>query len=512
MEIRMYAFRKRINSTKRPTTKNELGQLSFLTECTLKDLTSVLTPQVALLFPEHQLSPAAYNYAYIPDFHRYYWVADIAFDRNRVIYTLSCDVLATYWETLKESTQYVLRSASNKNGKIVDTLYPTLADFKTGSMTIPGWSYNTLSNGYYVLGIINSNTNTYGAISYYVMTNAQFSALRNALMANYDYMQINDAEISAELQRAIINPFQYIVSCKWFPEKPPTIDAVTSITVGSWEFTGGTAFPLAASAYSTHSQNVTLPQHPQKARGEWLKQSPYTRYALSFPPFGIIELDNSKITTNSITIARRIDYVSGIGVLQITTPNSIDSGVTLLYQADCNIGIDIQLSQVSVANGILSDVTNVVGSVASSASAASAFGATGALFAGGASLITSSLQTNTFKGALTGAFANAAGQGSGIGTAIAAANSSLQTRGTNGSIAAYLETPGLFWKFSMIADADSSNLGYPLCARKKLSDLSGFTTVQTPDVDTVSATQPEIAMLVNYMVNGFFIEEGESNE
>lgn len=508
MEIRLYAFRKRINSTKKPTAMQEPGQMFLVTECMLKDYTSVLAPQVILIFPDpqHNLPPSSYNYAYIPDFKRYYWVTDIEFDRNRVIYTLSCDVLASYWESLKESTQYVLRSASNKNGKIVDSLYPTLADFETGSMAISGWSYNTLANGYYVLGIINSNTNTFGAISYYVMTNAQFSNLRKALMANYDYMQINTEEISAELQRAIINPFQYIVSCKWFPEKPPTLDAVTSITVGSWEFTEGTAFPLAASAYSIHSQEITLPQHPQKSRGQWLMQSPYTRYTLSFPPFGIIELDNSKIQTNAITVVRRIDYVSGIGALQITTPNSMDSGVALLYQADCNIGVDIQLAQVSVANGVLSDVTNVVGSVATSAASASNFGVAGALFAGSASLITSSLQTNTFKGALTGAFANAAGQGSGIGTAIAAANSSLQTRGTNGSIAAYLETPGLFWKFSMIADADPSNLGYPLCARKKLSDLSGFTMIQTPDVDTVLASQPEITMLVNYMANGFFIE------
>lgn len=508
MEIHLYAFRKRINSTKKPTATQEPGQLFLVAECTLKDSTSVLAPQVVLIFPDpqHNLSPSTYNYAYIPDFNRYYWVTDIEFDRNLVIYTLSCDVLATYWESIKETTQYVLRSASNKNDKIVDTLYPTLAEFSTGSKVITGWSYNTLANGYYVLGIINSNTNTYGAISYYVMTNNQFSNLRKALMANYDYMQINTAEISAELQRAIINPFQYIVSCKWFPEKPPTLDAVTSITVGSWEFTGGSAFPLAASAYSIHSQDVTLPQHPQKSRGEWLKQSPYTRYTLSYPPFGVVELDNSKITTNTITVARRIDYISGIGVIQITTPNSLDNGQTLLYQSDCNIGVDIQLSQVSVANGVLSDVTNVVGSVASSASAASNFGAAGALFAGGASLITSSLQTNTFKGALTGAFANAAGQGSGIGTAIAAANSSLQTRGTNGSIASYLENPGLFWKFSMIADADPSNLGYPLCARKKLSDLSGFTMIQTPDIDTVLATQPEIAMITNYMISGFFIE------
>ena len=508
MEIRLYIFRKRINSTKKPTEMQEPGQMFMVAECTLKDYTSVLSPKVILIFPDpqHNLPPSTYNYAYIPDFNRYYWVTDIEFDRNRVIYTLSCDVLATYWETLKESTQYVLRSASNKNDKIVDAMYPTLADFETGSMVLSGWSYNTLANGYYVLGIINSNTNTYGAISYYVMSNSQFSNLRKALMTNYDYMQINTAEVSSELQRAIINPFQYIVSCKWFPEKPPTLDAVTSITVGSWEFTGGTAFPLAASAYTNHIQEVTLPQHPQKSRGKWLRQSPYTRYTLSYQPFGVIELDNSKITTNKIRVERRIDYVSGIGTIQLTTPNSMDEGVTILYHADCNIGVDIQLSQVSVANGVLSDVTNVVGSVASSAASASNFGAAGALFAGGASLITSSLQTNTFKGALTGAFANAAGQGSGIGTAIAAANSSLQTRGTNGSIAAYLETPGLFWKFSMIAEADPSNLGYPLCARKKLSDLSGFTMIQTPDVDTVLASQPEIAMLINYMLNGFFIE------
>lgn len=510
MQVRFYAFRKRINSTKKPSQNNEPGQLSFSADCVLKDSTSVIAPEITLIFPQGLLSPSSYNYAYIPDFKRYYFVTDITFVQNRVVYTLACDVLASYWETLKESTQYVLRSASSKNGKVVDSLYPTTSEFRTGSKAVNGWSYNTLANGYYVLGIINSNTNTYGAISYYAMTNSQFAGLRKALMENYSYMQIDTAEISAELQRAIINPFQYIVSCKWYPEKPPMQDAVTTITVGSWEFSGGSAFPLSPSAYSVHTQQVDLPKHPQKSRGDWLMQSPYTRYSLSFPPFGIVELDNSKITSNVITVARRIDYISGIGTLQITTPNSLDSGVTILYQADCNIGVDIQLSQVSVANGILSDVTNVVGSVASSASTGAAFGATGALFAGGASLISSSIQTNTFKGALTGAFANSAGQGSGIGSAIAAANSSLQTRGTNGSIASYTEMPGFFWKFSMIADADPSNLGYPLCAKKKLSTLSGFTMVQTPDIDTVLATQEEIAMLITYLTSGFFIEGSES--
>lgn len=505
MLIRLYAYRKRINSTKKPTMKDIEGQLSFLSECTLKDYTSVVAPQVVLIFPEGQLSPSTYNYAYIPDFHRYYFVTDVVFDRNRVIYSLACDVLATYWDTLKESAQYILRSASAGDLSVVDDLYPVSASFSRGYATGEGWSAPNLASGYYVLGIINKATDTVGCVSYYVMTNAQFGGLRSALMTDYSYMNIQTTEISQELARAIINPFQYIVSCKWFPEKPPTSGSVSTISISGWDFTGGSASKLAASAVISKSFTMSVPQHPQISRGTWLNLRPYSQYYLLIPPFGVIPLDPSKLTSNrTLDISIRIDCISGIGHLTVTCQGA---GVPVLYQADCNIGVDIQLAQQTVAKSMLSDVQTVIGSVTSGGlsggAQGAALGATGAV-----------LTSNTGQGVLAGLVQGIATGDlfAHVGSASLAANSELSVRGQNGGIADYQVPASLHWQFALLVDGDNEDLGTPCCKKLKLSSLSGFTTIQKPDIDVVLASQPEIAALTQYLSSGFFIEEGESDD
>lgn len=503
MQVRFYAFRKRINSTKTPTQKDAEGQLSFFTDCVLKESTSVIAPQITLIFQNGLLSPSSYNYAYIPYFHRYYFVTDITFVQNRVVYTLACDVLASYWATLKETEQYILRSASAGDLSIVDPLYPVTSNISHGYALTTGWSFDSLSTGYYVLGIINKDTDTVGCVSYYVMTSAQFAGLRSALMTDYAYMGISATEISQELSRAIINPFQYIVSCKWFPEKPPTAGEVSTISVSGWDFTGGSASKLASAAVIVKQFTIDVPTHPQITRGKWLDFRPYSNFYFLFPPFGVIQIDPSKLTANrKLDVFVRIDCISGIGHLQI---NGQGRGAPLIYSADCNIGVDIQLAQQTVAKSILSDVQNIVGSITQGAMTG---GKVGAALGASSALLSSP----TAQGALTGLIQGVAtGDFSNVGSAALAANAELSVKGQNGSIADYRAAPALCYQFASIVSADNEDLGTPCCKKLKLSTLSGFTTVMRPDIDTVLATQPEIAALTSYLSNGFFIEEGESD-
>lgn len=500
MLVRFYAYRKRINSTKKPTQKDTEGQLSFFADCILKDSTSVIAPQITLIFPQGLLSPSSYNYAYIPDFHRYYFVTDITFLQNRVSYTLACDVLATYWDTLKETTQYVLRSASAGDLSIVDTLYPVTSTISRGYKLTTGWSFDSLTTGYYVLGIINKATDTVGCISYYVMTNAQFAGLRYALMSDYSYMGISAAEISKELSRAIINPFQYIVSCKWFPEKPPTSGLVNTISISGWDFTGGSASKLDPAAVIIKQFTVAVPSHPQIWRGNWLDFRPYSNFYFSFPPFGVIPIDASKLTANrTLDVFVRIDCISGIGHLQISCQGT---GAPLIYSADCNIGVDIQLAQQSVAKSIMSDVQNAIGSIAQGAMTG---GKAGAVLGASSAMLSSSTAQGAIAGLVQGI---ATGDFSNIGSAALAANGELFVKGQNGGIADYRATPGLYYQFASIVQPDNEDLGTPCCKKLKLSSISGFTTIMRPDIDTVLAMQPEIAALTQYLTNGFFIEGG----
>lgn len=123
------------------------------------------------------------------------------------------------------------------------------------------------------------------------------------------------------------------------------------------------------------------------------------------------------------------------------------------------------------------------------------------------------LSSSTAQGAISGLVQGiATGDFSNIGSAALAANSELSVKGQNGGIADYRAAPTLNYQFASIVQSDNEDLGTPCCKKLKLSSISGFTTIMRPDVDTVLATQPEIAALTQYMTNGFFIEGSESTD
>ena len=78
--------------------------------CILADNTSVTSPTVIIGRISSLDSISDYNYAYIPQCHRYYYINDIiALSGGRVKLLLSVDVLKTYASDILASTQLVTR-------------------------------------------------------------------------------------------------------------------------------------------------------------------------------------------------------------------------------------------------------------------------------------------------------------------------------------------------------------------------------------------------------------------
>lgn len=72
---------------------------------TLRDASSVITPSILI-----QSNPIGYNYAYIPEFGRYYYIKNItAFRKGAYIVDLKCDVLMTYREEILNMSGIVSR-------------------------------------------------------------------------------------------------------------------------------------------------------------------------------------------------------------------------------------------------------------------------------------------------------------------------------------------------------------------------------------------------------------------
>ena len=86
----------------------------------LRNQTSVLNPSIRI---ESADNISTYNYAYIPEFGRYYYITDITSVRtNCWIISLRCDVLMSYSDQIKAITGVVVRQESNPNKLLVDRL------------------------------------------------------------------------------------------------------------------------------------------------------------------------------------------------------------------------------------------------------------------------------------------------------------------------------------------------------------------------------------------------------
>ena len=107
--------------------------------CDLKADTSVLKPTLIL---QSASSLAGFNYMYIPDFNRYYFIDDIV-SKNNVIWEVSghVDVLQTYKEGILSNTAVLRRQQNKYNTYLNDDKWPvyTYDDVITFKFTNSGF-------------------------------------------------------------------------------------------------------------------------------------------------------------------------------------------------------------------------------------------------------------------------------------------------------------------------------------------------------------------------------------
>ena len=86
----------------------------------LRNQTSVLNPNIRI---ETADNISTYNYAYISEFGRYYYITDIVSVRTNLwVVSLRCDVLMSYKDEIKTITGVIVRQENNPNKLLVDRL------------------------------------------------------------------------------------------------------------------------------------------------------------------------------------------------------------------------------------------------------------------------------------------------------------------------------------------------------------------------------------------------------
>lgn len=342
MELRFFDFNKKQNSTKRPS-----GNYTSIAG-SLKTNTSIYRPTFFISGNNTSL-PVSRNFLYVPAFYRYYHVTDYRYsvDLGMWEYDCICDVLATYKDSILNSTAYILYSSSKYNTNLIDARLSNEAtpSLMTGSGTI--FSGQVDITGTYAINVISSDKGQGTAT--YLLTQDELGALIQVLSIE-TATELTD-QMSQLFAGASINS---ILSCTWLPFKRPGLNS--TVKLGTYD-TNIQAYLVDIPRIYT-STEVNVPHPYNDFRG-----SPaYVSYSLFLPFYGLVAIDAHKLQgVNSLDINAVVDYTTG-GCTYIVkgmgTTNRFIDVVTF------NIGSNIPISSVSInPYGAIKSGANTAGSV-----------------------------------------------------------------------------------------------------------------------------------------------------
>lgn len=485
IEIKLYQFSKKENSTKRPASDDLKGTF----QCRLISPTSITAPSVELSLPS-TFSVKHVNYAYIKDFDRYYWISGWTYSAGLWIASMTVDALASWKNGITRSAQYVTRADVRINPAVTDELYPAtndvvcgeiLNDYETDSTT--GTVVN-LNGGMYVLSVINNlneEVTEKNLVTYYAMTQEQYLRFTNNIMASDWWVQVLNGAIDYT---------KYLLSLRWFPYAP---DLWTSIGDLRPNIVAGDIPLIGASAYQILRSNINIeyrfnfsniPEHPQKtADREYLNYEPYSFFNIYWPPAGTIPIDSRKIgPARGFSMNMHTDLRSGMAYYDVRSDNG-----WIITTGTCTPSCELPLSSNAVDLGnIASGLGQTVGGIAG-------------------------MVVNAEGGNYIGAAASAGQFAGGVGNTLTSMLPENQSRGSSGNVGALCARPYVFYTFHKIVGTTAA-FGYPLCEALPLSELradpgntSGYIQVPKP-VLQLDCTPGELAEINSFMIGGFYLE------
>lgn len=427
----------------------------------LKDSASIINPIVIV---DTTVNAYEYNYLYIAQFSRFYFIRDCKWILGVWELTCECDVLASWKTTILNTNKFVLRSSSLFDTEIIDTLYPSKASAISKheiSERLTGWG----GSGSYIISTISSTPYAMGSITYYVCSAKQAQDFINFMLSGVpDWNSITD--FSGDVAKAFIDPFQYVTGCMFFPfEIPENHTAVSTIKFGFWD-SKISARPLL-NPQQTFNVQLTLPSSNDSRI--FTNYEPYAEYWLDAGAFGIVPLRRKWFETETVYIYVDVDLVNGNA--KMTVGNSANPLVNPLTVSVAKIGATMAIAGTQFKTDI-----SLGGLVETAIGAAT--GAVSALISDGDVL--SSATSNMIK-------AQVSGINEGI---VSAQNSGVIT---------------LVGMFLNMTDEDVDENGRPCFKTVQLKTLSGFCKVDDGLIKGNMLIE-EQRKIRDYLEGGFFIE------
>ena len=507
------------------------------TSAKLKAPCSILSPIL-----EIQVSPSTQgnwvdgNYAYIPDFKRYYFITNIVLDGNIINIYCTVDELATWKTAIRSSTQYVLRAASTFNGFVKDGKYPLLAKTPDHSGTYGTQVTNPLlppstSYGVFIVGVVSPDISLTGGVTYYAMSYLALYGFMQQLFTLTTQWGNQGQDLADALKESITDPMQYVVSIMWLPftvndfvNRNFVSAGTTSVKVGYWSMTvPTTVYPFTASILPIEFTNLitlAIPMHPQTAaRGNYMNFAPFSRYYLSFYPFcGIAELDSTLVGgKGGIYCVYTVDLRTGRGIMSVCTEyngsdysNWTPKSPIRVFEAQVGVNIPLATIHTEMSWNPLTYAQNLAGAISSA-------------YGGFDQVVPTWIDRTLAKLNMSLAPAGSENQQSGIFAdsrktlestpdmsdvldEAVAMNSTCEMIGSQGTMSFNFRMPVAAWgNFFEAASDDNTKNGRPVCQSISLSALSGFVQCDQPRISAAGMTLQEQQAIETMMAHGIYI-------
>jgi len=490
--VYFFSFSKKLNSTKRPPL--ETGKVM---QCEIKDTCDIINPVLVLdgIGPNIE---SDYNYCYIEQWTRYYYVTRYVFKDGYWNLHLSVDTLATWKSYIGASYQYIERAASDGDGSIVDNLtigkgLATVNNFKQYEL------FPYFESGTYVISVQgaphSASIATSGGTTYYALSS---EAMQSFIYNLTDSSNTQYSDISKEILKANLDPFQFLVDCHWYPfdiySNRPDTYYVTEIPLGWFKIPLTGKACIATSKFSKTISQISIPKHPQYSSilTHYLNNAKFHSIYIFLPGLGLQKLESDSLASaTTLNVSILVDTFTGEAQYRLYT----DLSTAPLYIMQASIGVTIPLSVTYAATsqrgaGLISSFVNTASQIIFPSAATRRSVSLAQEFEGSNPALTELNKISTLANMMGNPTTLSCNYSGNMGSrAIIDAYRQLQIYS--------VDIPVQF--------PDYTDVGYPVYRRGQLSKYSGYIKVIDAHCEA-PATDGELSEINAFLSGGFFYE------
>ena len=480
---------------------------------TLRNECSVINPTIEVELPS--IIDPIFNYAYIEEFNRYYFIDNIVSVRNGLwrLY-MSVDVLMSFKNLFLGLEGMIGRNENNFNPYLIDNLLPIQYNKEYNIQEFTDKSLNLLkaikpsnnASPCYVISIISPIDEVFGDTEPpedSIYNNVPAMGV-NPVIGSYKFYICNRTALK-EFINSIINNSErasYVGSIRIFPFTKEDITNFDGRVTNILYF-GETAvtyqrefYEIPLDYYFKESVTVTLPT--LNITNSFLDYEPYSYYELFVPLQGWVSIDPINIIGKNITITYFVDFTDGNCRINVTNENN------LIDVFECKVGLPLPINytnlsdvervdavnKITLANNEISGIINAGTGVAMAVASGGTMGV-GQAIGGATSMFTSGLDY-------------VANQIMNVQRGCTAVVSSIYTSFMTPTYPILKHTYSVC---KVDLNKFAKQYGRPLQEVKVFNTLSGFTTVKDIHIPVMGSiiTDTELNTLYQNLAQGFHL-------